>query len=186
MSKHKIAVVGSGAVGKSCLTIQFLYRRFVSEYDPTIEDAYRKQVVIDDDEEAVMLDILDTAGQEDFSALRGEYAQSGDAFLLVYSMTSEGSFDEIGKIRQEILDAKDADSVPMVLAANKCDLESERQVSTAVGQARAKEWGMPYVETSAKTFKNVDEAFFSVVREIRRFNGTLPVEPKKKSWCALL
>ncbi len=61
--KYKIVTVGSGGVGKSALTIQFILSRFEDEYDPTIEDSYRKQCVID--EEVVLLDILDTAGQEE-------------------------------------------------------------------------------------------------------------------------
>lgn len=63
-----MVMVGGGGVGKSCLTIQFIQNHFVSDYDPTIEDSYRKQLSVDG--VAVMADILDTAGQEEFSAMR--------------------------------------------------------------------------------------------------------------------
>lgn len=73
--EYKIVVVGGGGVGKSALTIQFIQSYFVDEYDPTIEDSYRKQVVIDD--KVSILDILDTAGQEEYSAMREQYMRTG-------------------------------------------------------------------------------------------------------------
>jgi GTPase KRas len=67
--EYKIVIVGGGGVGKSALTIQFIQSQFVDEYDPTIEDSYRKQCDIDG--QVSILDILDTAGQEEYSAMRG-------------------------------------------------------------------------------------------------------------------
>jgi small GTP-binding protein len=64
LREYKLVVVGGGGVGKSALTIQFIQSHFVDEYDPTIEDSYRKQCVIDD--EVALLDVLDTAGQEEY------------------------------------------------------------------------------------------------------------------------
>lgn len=64
LREYKLVVVGGGGVGKSALTIQFIQSHFVDEYDPTIEDSYRKQCVID--EEVALLDVLDTAGQEEY------------------------------------------------------------------------------------------------------------------------
>ncbi len=113
--------------------------------DPTIEDSYRKQVQIDD--EICLLDILDTAGQgkyrlipfislfisylflclsEEYSAMRDQYMRTGQGFVLVYSITSRASFDEIDAFREQILRVKDQDYVPVLLAGNKCDLENER------------------------------------------------------------
>ncbi|EFA76382.1 Ras GTPase [Heterostelium album PN500] len=69
-------LVGPGGVGKSCLTIQFIAQRFVDEYDPTLEDSYRKQTTVDNEE--CLLDIYDTAGQEDFSAVRDQYMRTGN------------------------------------------------------------------------------------------------------------
>ncbi|CAI4780361.1 BAF_collapsed_G0051360.mRNA.1.CDS.1 [Saccharomyces cerevisiae] len=98
--EYKIVVVGGGGVGKSALTIQFIQSYFVDEYDPTIEDSYRKQVVIDD--KVSILDILDTAGQEEYSAMREQYMRTGEGFLLVYSVTSRNSFDELLSYYQQI------------------------------------------------------------------------------------
>ncbi|WFD26031.1 RAS1 protein [Malassezia nana] len=183
MSKYKLVVVGGGGVGKSALTIQFSQNHFVDEYDPTIEDSYRKQCSIDN--EMALLDVLDTAGQEEYSsAMREQYMRTGEGFLLVYSMTSRSSFEEISTYYHQILRVKDREHFPMVLVANKCDLEQEREITTAgmssygvaymaEGYAFAREIGCPFVETSAKQRVNVDEAFNDLVREIRRFNMDL-------------
>ncbi|RKP11788.1 ras-like protein [Piptocephalis cylindrospora] len=167
LREYKLVVVGGGGVGKSALTIQFIQSHFVDEYDPTIEDSYRKQCVIDD--EVALLDVLDTAGQEEYSAMREQYMRTGEGFLLVYSITSRSSFEEIATFHQQILRVKDKDYFPIIVVANKCDLEPERQVSSQEGRDLAKEWQCRFIETSAKQKINVDESFYNLVREIRRF-----------------
>jgi GTPase KRas len=168
MTEYKLVIVGGGGVGKSALTIQLIQNHFIDEYDPTIEDSYRKQVTIDN--ETCLLDILDTAGQEEYSAMRDQYMRTGQGFICVYAITSRSSFDEISSFREQILRVKDEDKVPMVVAANKCDLESERQVTTAEGQDLAKSFGCPFYETSAKARINVEDSFYQLVREIRKYN----------------
>ncbi|CDH52221.1 ras-like protein [Lichtheimia corymbifera JMRC:FSU:9682] len=168
LREYKIVIVGGGGVGKSALTIQFIQSHFVDEYDPTIEDSYRKQCMIDD--EMALLDVLDTAGQEEYSAMREQYMRNGEGFILVYSVTSRLSFDEISTFYQQVCRVKDRDHFPMVLVGNKCDLESERQVSRLEGHDLARQFRCPFAETSAKMRINVDETFHNVVREIRRMN----------------
>ncbi|KAG5921720.1 hypothetical protein E4U13_002552 [Claviceps humidiphila] len=168
LREYKLVVVGGGGVGKSCLTIQLIQSHFVDEYDPTIEDSYRKQCVID--EEVALLDVLDTAGQEEYSAMREQYMRTGEGFLLVYSISSRQSFDEITTFQQQILRVKDRDYFPMVVVGNKCDLESEREVSRQEGEALARSFNCRFIETSAKSRINVDKAFYDIVREIRRYN----------------
>lgn len=92
-----------------------------------LTDSYRKQCVIDD--EVALLDVLDTAGQEEYSAMREQYMRTGEGFLLVYSITSRQSFEEIQTFQQQILRVKDKDYFPIIVVGNKCDLEGERQVS---------------------------------------------------------
>ncbi|KAL9062179.1 MAG: hypothetical protein Q9157_009153 [Trypethelium eluteriae] len=133
-----------------------------------ILDSYRKQCVIDD--EVALLDVLDTAGQEEYSAMREQYMRTGEGFLLVYSITSRQSFEEIQTFQQQILRVKDKDYFPIIVVGNKCDLESERQVSTQEGQQLARNFGCKFIETSAKSRINVDNAFYDIVREIRRYN----------------
>ncbi|KAJ8390929.1 hypothetical protein AAFF_G00098490 [Aldrovandia affinis] len=120
MTEYKLVVVGAGGVGKSALTIQLIQNHFVDEYDPTIEDSYRKQVVIDG--ETCLLDILDTAGQEEYSAMRDQYMRTGEGFLCVFAINNTKSFEDIHQYREQIKRVKDSDDVPMVLVGNKCDL----------------------------------------------------------------
>jgi GTPase KRas protein len=137
----------------------------VESYDPTIEDYYRRQAVIDG--EATIVSILDTAGQEEYSAMRPQYMRQGHAFVMAYSITDRTTFDEVKVLREQVLRVKDADKVPMILVATKKDLETQRKVSTEEGQQLAEEWGVPFLETSARTRENIEEAFFSAVREAR-------------------
>lgn len=175
LREYKLVVVGGGGVGKSCLTIQLIQSHFVDEYDPTIEDSYRKQCVIDD--EVALLDVLDTAGQEEYSAMREQYMRTGEGFLLVYSITSRQSFEEILVFQQQILRVKDKDYFPIIVVGNKCDLESDRQVSEADGEALARSFSCKFIETSAKSRINVDNAFYDIVREIRRYNKEMTGYP---------
>jgi GTPase KRas protein len=189
IKEYKLVVVGGGGVGKSALTIQFIQSHFVDEYDPTIEDSYRKQCVID--EEVALLDILDTAGQEEYSAMREQYMRTGEGFLLVYSIIDRGSFEEVSDFYSQILRVKDKDDFPMILVGNKADLEADRQVTADKGKALAKELKVSYVETSAKWRVNVDVAFHELVRIIRKFNkDNMPNAPKKakkkKGLCQLM
>jgi GTPase KRas protein len=154
-------VVGPGGVGKSCYTIQFIQEKFVEEYEPTVEDSFQRTASIDG--ELCKLDILDTAGQEEYAAMRDTYMRSGQGFLLLYDVTSRASFLEIPVFRHQILSAKDADRVPLVIVGNKCDREDSRQVSAADGVALAKSYGAEFFEGSAKSGKNVDEAFYALV-----------------------
>merc|ERR1712018_174938 len=125
-SSYKLVVVGGGGVGKSAITIQFIQNHFVTDYDPTIEDSYTKQCVIDD--KVAKLDILDTAGQEEFSAMREQYMRSGEGFLLVFSVTDRTSFEEAARFHKDILRSKDRDEFPVMLVGNKADLQNQRMV----------------------------------------------------------
>ncbi|KAK6472198.1 GTPase NRas [Huso huso] len=166
MTEYKLVVVGAGGVGKSALTIQLIQNHFVDEYDPTIEDSYRKQVVIDG--ETCLLDILDTAGQEEYSAMRDQYMRTGEGFLCVFAINNSKSFADIHLYREQIKRVKDADDVPMVLVGNKCDLPT-RTVDTKQAQELARSYGIEFVETSAKTRQGVEDAFYTLVREIQQY-----------------
>src|SRR3990167_1332337 len=184
MGEHKLVIVGAQGVGKTSLHAQFSQNQFFdcTEFLPTIEDVLRKQATIDD--ETCLLDILDTAGHEEYSAMRDQYMRTGEGFILVYAITSHLSFDEITSFRDQILAIKDLideDNVPMILVGNKCDLEEERHVTTAEGQDLAKSFACPFFETSAKTRINVEESFYEMVREIRKCNITFDTGKTKKN-----
>eukprot|EP01111_Echinosteliopsis_oligospora_P008471 TRINITY_DN2416_c0_g1_i1.p1 TRINITY_DN2416_c0_g1~~TRINITY_DN2416_c0_g1_i1.p1 ORF type:complete len:196 (-),score=39.60 TRINITY_DN2416_c0_g1_i1:88-675(-) len=194
--EYRIVVVGAGGVGKSAITVRFIQGTFVQKYDPTIEDSYRKQVEID--AKACMLDVMDTAGQEEYSALRDQYMKTGEGFILVYSVTSTNSFDAAVKLRCNILRIKEESlDVPVIVVGNKCDLENERCVSSDDGLKTAERWGASFIEASAKTNKNINEVFSTIVRmiDIWRHNNPGKVKlyhpdkrdkSKKKSSCVVL
>ncbi|WAR25790.1 RAP1-like protein [Mya arenaria] len=147
-------------------TVQFVQGIFVEKYDPTIEDSYRKQVEVDGQQ--CMLEILDTAGTEQFTAMRDLYMKNGQGFLLVYSITAQSTFNDLQDLREQILRVKDTDEVPMILVGNKCDLEDERVVGKDQGQSLSVQWASAFLETSAKAKINVNEIFNDLVRMINK------------------
>ncbi|KAF9408996.1 hypothetical protein BGZ94_002122 [Podila epigama] len=145
------------------MTLRFLR----DQYDPTIEDSYCKHIEVDGRE--YTLDITDTAGQEEYRGhWNDKFMRAGDGFICVYSIASMGSFQELVGFRNQIWRAKESEHVPMVLAANKCDLVEEREVDTEIGQEFAAMSNAYYIETSAKTGFNINEAMLELVRQIVR------------------
>ncbi|XP_044741645.1 ras-related protein Rap1 [Chrysoperla carnea] len=184
MREYKIVVLGSGGVGKSALTVQFVQGIFVEKYDPTIEDSYRKQVEVDGQQ--CMLEILDTAGTEQFTAMRDLYMKNGQGFVLVYSITAQSTFNDLQDLREQILRVKDTDDVPMVLVGNKCDLEDERVVGKDQGGNLARQFNCAFMETSAKAKINVNDIFYDLVRQINKKSPEKTKSKKKKPLCTLL
>ncbi|OBA24504.1 ras-domain-containing protein [Metschnikowia bicuspidata var. bicuspidata NRRL YB-4993] len=179
MRDYKIVVLGAGGVGKSSITVQFVQGVYVESYDPTIEDSYRKQIEVDG--RACDLEILDTAGVAQFTAMRELYIKSGKGFLLVYSVTDENSLQELLALREQVLRIKDSENVPMVLIGNKCDLDEDRVISIDDGMNVSQQWGLvPFYETSAMYKTNVDEAFVDVVRQVMRKDAQASAEKKQQ------
>ncbi|CAI8491694.1 hypothetical protein CAS74_004791 [Pichia kudriavzevii] len=176
--EFRLVVVGPPVVGKSALTIRLTQSDFANEYDPTIEDSYRYYCTIDDI--PASLDILDTAGQEEYSSMRDLYMKTGEGFLLVFSLTDRQTFEEISTFYNQILRVKGetVEFVPMMLVGNKNDLVEERQVSREEAVQLAKKFDCAYIETSAKTGDNVVEAFHGVVKMVMR-GGLLGVGLEK-------
>ncbi|KAG5216106.1 hypothetical protein JEQ12_001682 [Ovis aries] len=164
MREYKVVVLGSGGVGKSALTVQFVTGSFIEKYDPTIEDFYRKEIEVDSSPS--VLEILDTAGTEQFASMRDLYIKNGQGFILVYSLVNQQSFQDIKPMRDQIIRVKRYERVPMILVGNKVDLEGEREVSFGEGKALAEEWSCPFMETSAKNKASVDELFAEIVRQM--------------------
>lgn len=154
-------------MGKSCLTVQFVQGIYIDVYDPTIEDSYSKEIEVD--ERPCNLEILDTAGVAQFTAMRELYIKNGQGFILVYSVTDKKSLEELRAIREQISRIKGTNNVPMVLVGNKCDLTEERELQPEDGIQVSTEWSkVPFYETSALLKMNVDDAFVDVVRQIIR------------------
>jgi len=133
-----------------------------------------------------MLEVLDTAGQEEYTALRDQWIRDGEGFVLVYSIASRSSFTRIQRFHNQIQRVKESSAsspsypgsplsssspnspVPIMLVGNKCDRVTEREVSTQEGNALARDLGCEFVEASAKNCVNVEKAFYDVVRQLRR------------------
>ncbi|XP_064105422.1 ras-related protein Rap-2b-like [Macrobrachium nipponense] len=178
MREFKVVVLGSGGVGKSALTVQFVSGCFMEKYDPTIEDFYRKEIEVD--ASPCVLEILDTAGTEQFASMRDLYIRNGQGFVVVYSLTNHQTFQDIKGMKEQITRVKGTDRVPILLVANKVDLDHQRGAEVGdVGTAWAGPlaatcvWGCPFIEASAKNRCNVNEVFAEIVREMN-------VNPGKK------
>ena len=141
--EYKLIMMGEGGVGKSAITIRYIQDHFIVEYDPTIEDSYRKQVTIDD--ETCLLDILDTAGREEFYYRGAPWIRKAHTILIIYAVDSKISFDAVQSHYDEIIKAKELtpkNDIPIVLVGNKCDLEKERTHLHRSGEAFSCSAGM--------------------------------------------
>ncbi|POW00456.1 hypothetical protein PSTT_13116, partial [Puccinia striiformis] len=164
--QRKIALLGSRSVGKSSLAVQFVDEHFVESYYPTIEHTFSKTVELNG--RLFNLEILDTAGHDEFTILDSRQAIGLDGWALVYSINSRTSFDMVAIIRDKILGFIGAEHVPMVLIANKSDLESQRQISTEEGQSLAAEWKCGFAEASARSGENVMNGFLLALIEVEK------------------
>jgi small GTP-binding protein len=164
MSECKIVVFGSGAVGKSALTIQFVQGYFITDYDPTIEDSYKRLLAVDG--ENVQLDILDTSGQDDFAPMRTSYIRQGKGFIIVYAIDDRGSFEEVEMFHRDLMRTKGSSKISVVICGNKCDLTDKRVVSKAEGEELARMLSAHFLETSAFANINVDATFRFLAKEM--------------------
>ncbi|XP_051857674.1 ras-like protein [Antechinus flavipes] len=162
---YKLVVMGTCSVGKTALIAQFSRNHFVTEYDPTTQDFYSKDTMVD--EEQCQLDIMDTTGNGAFYYLRNHSVLWGEGFLLVYAVNDLYSFEKMNFFWDSLQWLKGTDRVPVMLVANKVDV-TDRLVDPTRGQEMARRFGFSYVETSAKTGQGVEQAFHELVREIRR------------------
>ncbi len=166
----------SGPSGRLLTWLQFTLQHFVKTYDPTIDDSYRKKVVID--RETCWIEVLDTAGQEEYTALRDQWVRDGEGFVLVYSISSRSSFNRIQRFYNQIgrvkmvssstSSARYTEHFPIMLVGNNCERTTEREVSTEEGHALAREFGCEFLEASAENCINVEKTFYDVVRMIRK------------------
>jgi len=206
-----ICMLGSGAVGKSALTLQFIQGQFIADYDPTIEDAYRKHISVDHN--TLLLDVLDTAGQEDFIALRTSWMRSKDGFVLAFSIVDRKSFVDCQQFYDQLCEVYEENVPPFVLVGNKADLDPnaqtqsnnstnndsnkksqnnqsnakyQREISFEEANETARKWNaIRYIETSAKTGYHVQDMFGGLVREIigvRYREQQKSRTPPKKPW----
>ena len=165
----KLVVLGKSLVGKSALTFRFINDQFPKDHDTTIEDQYKTTTNIDGYQ--VKLEILDTAGQDDYQSMLDTWINYGSGFLLVYSIDDMESFEEIKKKFDKLVLLKGKEIYSCIIVGNKCDLKDElRKVPKNMGEEYAASKGVPFLETSALTTINVKEAFTKVVHDLMEKN----------------
>ena len=158
-----MVMCGSGAVGKTLLIRRLILNQFLEEYDPTIQDSYRKQIGING--ESVLLDVLDTAGGEEFTSMTDQWIRERKIFFLCFAINSRRSWEDVVNYRKRLLRSKDDDDKDwsMVLVSTKGDLENYRTVTREEILERMHEWNIPFIETSAKENKNVEFVYQQAV-----------------------
>jgi len=169
----KLAICGPGGVGKSCLTTQYIHNKFLETYDPTIEDSYKKTVILSGG--SYNLEVVDTAGQEEFAAMRETYMKDAQGFLLVYSVNDERSVDALEDFFTQIYRVHEDKEFPppVVVVGNKCDLDRRVELAHAKSQMQKFNKGkeVQVLEVSAKTKVNVEQSFEAVCYEVIKQRG---------------
>lgn len=168
----KLCVMGDGGVGKTATTIQMISNHFVEYYDPTIEDSYRREIMVEMEGQSrtLHLEILDTAGQDDFSPLRDSWIRDCEGFLLVYSVTNRKSLEYLEEILAQIERTKgDEDGFSrsrILVAGNKCDLLEKREVSHQEAEEWGRNHGVRMAQFSAKTREKLVETWTQLIVQV--------------------
>jgi len=160
----KLVLIGDSGVGKSCLLLRFADDNFTDSYISTIGVDFRFRTITIDDK-IVKLQIWDTAGQERFRTITSAYYRGADGIIMVYDVTSEESFDHVEEWLSEV-DRYANENTSKLLVGNKADLIEEKQVTQETAQSFADKLAISFLETSAKTSVNVDNAFLTMAKEL--------------------
>uniref|UniRef100_A0A8I6AN58 GTP-binding protein Rheb n=1 Tax=Rattus norvegicus TaxID=10116 RepID=A0A8I6AN58_RAT len=171
---RKIAILGYRSVGKSSLTIQFVEGQFVDSYDPTIENTFTKLITVNGQE--YHLQLVDTAGQDEYSIFPQTYSIDINGYILVYSVTSIKSFEVIKVIHGKLLD--------MVGKNKESGLSSLfRVISYEEGKALAESWNAAFLESSAKENQTAVDVFRRIILEAEKIDGAAS---QGKSSCSVM
>ncbi|KAI9565391.1 hypothetical protein GHT06_009183 [Daphnia sinensis] len=170
-SEYRVVVFGAGRVGKSSLVLRFLKDTFCESYVPTVEDFYCQnvefvsytldgQLILCNKNSVCNLQIVDTAGSYSFPAMQRLNIAKGRAFIMVYSVTSRQTLEQLESTWQTIREIKGSlDNVPLMLVGNKCDEMEARELTVEEGKEQARHWSSSFIETSAKANYNVKKLF---------------------------
>ena len=167
-----MAVIGKGVVGKSSLTYRFLNYNIPEGHEATLEDRYKIDTKIDD--KLFRIEILDTAGEDDYQQMMDTWISFGEGFLLVFAINDKTSFELIPPKRERIIKGKHGEKCPMILVGNKQDLADNREIPYDDAKQLADSWGIDYIETSAKTDFNCKEAFEKLAFQISKLKNASP------------
>ncbi|XP_070225021.1 GTP-binding protein Rheb isoform X1 [Bos mutus] len=166
---------------KSSLTIQFVEGQFVDSYDPTIENTFTKLITVNGQE--YHLQLVDTAGQDEYSIFPQTYSIDINGYILVYSVTSIKSFEVIKVIHGKLLDMVGKVQIPIMLVGNKKDLHMERVISYEEGKALAESWNAAFLESSAKENQTAVDVFRRIILEAEKIDGAAS---QGKSSCSVM
>ncbi|XP_071387541.1 ras-related protein Rab-8B-like [Centroberyx affinis] len=160
----KLLLIGDSGVGKTCLLFRFSEDAFNTTFISTIGIDFKIRT-IELNGKRVKLQIWDTAGQERFRTITTAYYRGAMGIMLVYDICNEKSFENIKNWIRNIEEHASSDVEKMILG-NKCDMTDRRQVSKDRGEKLAIDYGVKFLETSAKSSLNVEEAFYTMGRDI--------------------
>lgn len=155
---YKLILGGEGAVGKTSMVHRFVEDSFETDYKATIGTSImKKECDFETLNSSVRFVIWDLAGQQQFARVRQSYLANARAGILVYDVTRKKTYEKVKDWFDEI--KKNTKEISMILVGNKIDLVEEREVSTEEGRELAEELSLSYIETSAKTGENIEDAF---------------------------
>merc|ERR1712032_425452 len=161
----KLLLIGDSGVGKSCLLLRFADDTFTENYISTIGVDFKIRT-IELEGKTIKLQIWDTAGQERFRTITSSYYRGAHGIIVVYDVTDNESFNNVKQWLHEI-DRYACENVNKLLVGNKSDLTSKRAVSAEQGKEFADSIGIEFLETSAKTSTNVEQAFLTMASQIK-------------------
>jgi Ras-related protein Rab-1A len=178
----KLVLIGDSGVGKSCLLLRFADDAFTESYISTIGVDFRFRTVKIENK-TVKLQIWDTAGQERFRTITSAYYRGADGIIMVYDVTSQESFDHVNDWLKEV-NRYASEGTCKLLVGNKSDRTADKLVTAESAKEFADELGIAFLETSAKSAKNVEEAFLTMAGELIKQkavkNGTTNKDDKEK------
>ena len=164
VEKLKILTLGNRDVGKSCLITRYTENKFQETYLMTVGfDVKIKDIIINNKKYKIAM--YDTAGQERFKSMAYNVIKNADGILLIFSITSQDSFDSIAEWMKNIREVKSKE-FPVVLLGNKIDLEDQRVISKQEGEELAKKYELPFYETSNKTGENIEKSCLDLINRI--------------------
>eukprot|EP00027_Filamoeba_sp_ATCC50430_P003823 CAMPEP_0168555066 /NCGR_PEP_ID=MMETSP0413-20121227/8125_1 /TAXON_ID=136452 /ORGANISM="Filamoeba nolandi, Strain NC-AS-23-1" /LENGTH=226 /DNA_ID=CAMNT_0008585869 /DNA_START=51 /DNA_END=731 /DNA_ORIENTATION=+ len=193
----KVAIVGESGVGKSSLILKFTENTFIDGFISTIGADFKSKSVklnVNNTDKIAKLQLWDTAGQERFRSFTTSFYRGSGAFMIVFDIADEVSFQKVAYWLQDIRRYANLDSVPLFLVGTKLDLNDKRQVSSETATKYAEDHGMIYMETSSKSGLGINELFFTAAQKtvqkviekqeennINTFKATSPPPKKRKS-----